>query len=145
MKIARKCQRGFSAIVAVILIVLLGLIGGYMSTLTSVSSINTTVSAGTMQAWFAARSGIEWAVQQIVVAAPGACPAVAPINLTGGNTNGYTVTLTCTRLPSPVAQYNESGIGMYNVYALTSRATRGNPGDVAYVSRQVNISITDAP
>ena len=71
MKIMKKWQRGFSAIVAVILIVLLALIGGYMATMTSVSSINTTVSAGTMQAWFAARSGIEWAVQQAVVAAPG--------------------------------------------------------------------------
>ncbi len=143
MKIMRKCQRGFSAIVAVILIVLLALIGGYMSTLTSVSSINTTVSAGTMQAWFAARSGIEWAVRDLIHGS-GACSSPT-INLTGGNTNGYAVVLTCTRLPSPVTQYNESGIGMYNVYALTSRATRGNPGDIAYVSRQVNISITDAP
>ena len=140
MRIMKKYQRGFSAIVAVILIVLLALIGGYMATMTSVSSINTTVSAGTMQAWFAARSGIEWAVQQAVVAAPGACPATPPINLTGGNTNGFTVTLTCS--PS---SFTESGIGTYNVYALTSRATRGNPGEPAYVSRQVNVSITDAP
>jgi len=138
----KKYQQGFSAIMAVILIVLLALIGGYMATLTSVSSINTTVSAGTMQAWFSARSGIEWAVQQIVVGAPGACPALAPINLAGGNTNGFTVTLTCLATP-----YTEIGIGVgaYNVYALTSRATRGNVGDAAYVSRQINVSITDAP
>ncbi len=141
MRIMRKCQRGFSAIVAVILIVLLALIGGYMATMTSVSSINTTVSAGTMQAWFAARSGIEWAVQQIIVTTPGACIASpTTFNLTGGNTNGFSVRLTCA--PS---SFNESGIGTYNVYALTSRATRGNPGEPVYVSRQVNVSITDAP
>jgi MSHA biogenesis protein MshP len=141
MKIMGKSQRGFSAIMAVILIVLLALIGGYMSTLTSVSSINTTVSAGTMQAWFAARSGIEWAVQQIIVAAPGACiTSPTTINLTGGNTNGFTVVLTCAASP-----FTESGIGTYNVYALTSIATRGNAGEPAYVSRQINISVTDAP
>lgn len=141
MKILKKCQRGFSAIVAVILIVLLALVGGYMSTLTSVSSINTTVSAGTMQAWFAARSGIEWAVQQIIVTSPGSCiSSPTTINLTGGSLNGFSVTLTC--VPS---SFTESGIGTYNVYALTSRASRGNPGDIAFVSRQVNLSITDAP
>ncbi len=141
MRVVRKCQRGFSAIMAVILIVLLALIGGYMATLTSVGSINTTVSAGTMQAWFAARSGVEWAVQQIIVAAPGVCiGSPTTINLSGGNTSGYRVVLTCAVTP-----FTESGIGTYNVYALTSRATRGNPGEPAYVSRQVNVSITDAP
>jgi MSHA biogenesis protein MshP len=146
MNIARKYQRGFSAIMAVILIVLLALMGGYMATLTSVGSVNTTVSAGTMQAWFAARSGIEWAVQRIIVTAPGACITTpTTINLTGGNTNGFTVVLTCAEQPVLPAQFNESGIGMYNVFAITSRATRGSPGGPAYVSRQVNISITDAP
>ncbi len=142
----KKRQQGFSAIVAVILIVLLALIGGYMSTLTSVSSLNTTVSAGTTQAWFAARSGIEWAVRQIIVAAPGACIASpTTINLSGGSSDGYSVTLTCAMLPSPATMFNESGIGNYNVFQLTSRATRGAAGDLAYVSRQINISITDAP
>lgn len=142
MKLLKKYQRGFSAIMAVVLIVLLALIGGYMATLTSVSSLNTTTSAGTMQAWFAARSGIEWAVQQIIVTAPGACfPSPITINLTGGNTNGYTVVLTC----APPTPFTELGIGGYNVYALTARATRGNAGSHGYVSRQINVSITDAP
>lgn len=140
MKVYRKRQQGVSAIVAVILIVLLALIGGYMATLTSVASISTTLSAGTMQSWFAARSGIEWAAQQIIVTAPGACIAPTTINLSGGSSDGFSVALTC--IPSA---FTESGIGTYNVYALTSRATRGNPGDIAYVSRQVNVSITDAP
>ncbi len=141
MKTFRKCQRGLSAVMAVILILVLALIGGYMATLTSVGSINTTVSAGTMQAWFAARSGIEWAVQQLFVTAPGACiGSPTTINLTGGNTNGYTVVLTCTP-----TSFTESGTGTYNVYALTSRATRGSSGGVGYVSRQVNLSVTDAP
>lgn len=56
MKTLKKAQKGFSIIVAVVLIVLFALIGGYMATLTSVGSLNTTVSAGGMQAWFAARS-----------------------------------------------------------------------------------------
>tara|TARA_R110000782_G_scaffold250847_5_gene338279 strand:- start:518 stop:943 length:426 start_codon:yes stop_codon:yes gene_type:complete len=137
----QKQQHGFSAIMALILIVLFALIGGYMATLSSVSSLNTTVSAGTMQAWFAARSGIEWAVQQIIVATPGVCiGSPTTINLSGGNTNGFTVVLTCN-----ATSYTETGIGTYDVYALTSRATKGNIGDPAYVSRQINVSITDAP
>ncbi len=141
MRIIRKLQQGFSAIMAVILIVLLALIGSYMATLTSVSSINTTLSAGTMQAWFAARSGIQWAVQQIIVAAPGACIASpTTINLSGGSASGFVVVLTCT-----TTIFTETGLGTYNVYALTSRATRGNPGEPVYVSRQVNVSVTDAP
>lgn len=141
MKSYRKCQRGFSAIAAIILIIMMALVGGYMSTLTSVGSVNSTISAGTMQAWFAARSGIEWAVQQIIVTAPGACiTSPTTINLTGGNTNGYTVVLTCV----PTA-FTETGIGTYNVYALTARATKGTAGNIGYVSRQLNLSITDAP
>jgi MSHA biogenesis protein MshP len=141
MRIVRKLQQGFSAIMAVILIVLLALIGSYMATLTSVSSINTTVSAGTMQAWFAARSGIQWAVQQIIIATPGFCIASpTTINLSGGSANGFVVVLSCA-----TTTFTETGLGTYNVYALTSRATRGNPGELAYVSRQINVSVTDAP
>jgi MSHA biogenesis protein MshP len=136
---SRKLQSGFSAIMAVVLIVLLALMGGYMATMTGISSINTTASAGTMQAWFAARSGVEWAAQQIIVSAPGACFATPPINLTGGNTDGFTVTLTCNATP-----HTESGIGGYNVYKIRSRATRGTPGSPVYVARQIDISITDA-
>ena len=111
MKLLGKCQQGFSAIIAVILVVLMGLVGLYMSTLTSVGSINTTVSAGSMQAWFAARSGIEWAVQQLIITAPGACiTSPTTINLTGGNTNGFSVVLTCTS-----SSFTEAGVGTYNV------------------------------
>lgn len=138
MKFARHCQRGFSAIMAVVLIVLLALLGGYMATQVSVGSINTTVSAGTMQAWFAARSGIEWAVRDLIV---GSATCTSPtFNLSGGNTSGFNVVLTCTS-----SSFTEAGVGTYNVYALTARATRGNPGDIAYVSRQINLSVTDAP
>ncbi len=58
----------------------------------------------------------------------------------GGNTDGYAVVLTCSSV-----SFTEAGVGTYNVYALTSRATKGSPGDIAYVSRQINLSVTDAP
>ncbi len=138
MRVLYKAQKGFSIIVAVVLIVLFALIGGYMATLTSVGSLNTTVSASGMQAWFAARSGIEWAVRDLIVGG-GGC-AGTPITLSGGNTDGFSVALTC----SP-ASFTEAGIGTYNVYNLTSRATRGTSGNIGYVSRQLDVSITDAP
>ena len=138
MIVLKKTQKGFSIIIAVVLIVLFALIGGYMATLTSVGSLNTTVSAAGMQAWFAARSGIEWAVRDLIIGG-GTC-AGDTINLSGGNTDNFTVVLTCTP-----GSFTEAGIGTYNVYDLTARATRGTTGTIGYVSRQLDVSITDAP
>lgn len=141
MRVIKKTQKGFSIIVAVVLIVLFALIGGYMATIVSVGSVNTTASKASMQAWFAARSGIEWAVRDLIHGS-GTCTAPT-INLSGGNTNGFSVVITCN--PSPSSPFTEAGIGTYNVYELTSRATRGTAGNIGYVSRQLNVSITDAP
>lgn len=146
--IIKKSQKGFSIIIAVVLIILLALIGSYMATLTIVSSVNTTVSAGTMQAWFAARSGIEWAVQNVIsanvcfTAADGnfATNGDGDFSINAGAINNFNITVTCA-----VDPYTESGPGFYNVYQITSRATRGTPGEIAYVSRQLNVSITNAP
>ena len=138
MRVLKKAQKGFSIIVAVVLIVLFALIGGYMATLTSVGSLNTTVSASGMQAWFAARSGIEWAVRDLIIGG-GGCPGTS-FSLAGGNTGDFSVSITC----SP-ASFTEAGIGTYNVYQLTSTATRGSAGSIGYVSRQLDVSITDAP
>ena len=138
MIILKKAQKGFSIIVAVVLIVLFALIGGYMVTLTSVGSVNTTVSSASMQAWFAGRSGIEWAIRDLIVGG-GGC-AGTTITLSGGNTGGFSVVITCAS-----SSFTEAGIGTYNVYRLTSRATRGSAGSIGYVSRQLNVSITDAP
>lgn len=130
----RNKQQGFSAITAVVLIVLFGLIGAYMATLTGVQTVTTTLSGGSMQAWFAARAGIETGVLRVT---NNTCGNFS-LSLTEGGSDRFQVEVTC----------NEESVfeapDTYSVYHLTSTATRGSPGTPAYVSRSIRVSVTDA-
>jgi MSHA biogenesis protein MshP len=132
-------QRGFSAITAVVLVVLFALIGAYMATLSGTQSMSTTASQGAMQAWFAAHSGVEWAVFRVLN--DNSCTAVngVTLNLNEGGAADYAVGLTCA-----ATSYTE-GPNTYNVYALTSSASRGTTGQVGYVSRIITTRVTNAP
>jgi MSHA biogenesis protein MshP len=147
VKVFRNKQAGFSAIIAVVLVVLFALLGTYMATLSNIGSLNTTQSLGSMQAWFAARSGVEWAVFRVIN--DGDCVAVnaaSPLNLTGGATNGFSVTLSCSVFDD---DGNNDGIDEgstnYNVYDIAVNASRGNIGEIIYLSKRINISVTDFP
>ncbi|MCZ6803360.1 MAG: hypothetical protein O7D86_05345 [Proteobacteria bacterium] len=151
MRIDHLTQKGFSAIMAVVMILLLALLGGYMATLTTIGSLNTTQSLSAVQAWFAARSGVEWGAYQVLnnqscIGFPGAL-----INPAGGAVN-FNVTVTCTlnNGGGAVASIDEGAgpppapiVNPYNVYAITATATRNNLGDVTYASRTINVSLFD--
>ena len=119
-----------------------------MTTLSSVSSLNTTQSLLTMQAWFAAKSGLNWAVYDAIQnnAALLNCNGGPDPNfaLAGGAANGYTIQVTCT-----TTNFVEAGVctvpNPCTTYLLTVFAENGNPGDLTYVSRTLTASITDAP
>ncbi len=142
-------QKGFSAIIAVVLIVLFALLGTYMATLSNIGSLNTTQSLGSMQAWFAARSGAEWAVYQALnrpacTCGTNCCTAAptintATINFTAGGINGFQSTISCGE-----SAVTEAGTS-YCVYDLSVVAERGTVGSMTYVSRVINVSMTDAP
>lgn len=141
-------QQGASAIIAIVLVVLLGLIGGYMATQSSVSSLSTTQSLGAMQSWYAARSGLDWAIFDAVN------NAAASLNCNGGPDPTFSVSagsgssfdlqITCSSV-----QFVEGGNcpnpSPCTSYSLTVQAERGNPGDLTYISRTLNASITDVP
>lgn len=129
-----KRQNGFSAIIVIVLIVLFALLGGYMATLTSVSAISTATSAAGIQAWFAARSGVELAVHQ---ALNGGC-ADSTVNLSGGGLGGFQAAITCNEI-SGITE----GADTYSVYDIGVTATRGTPGQETFVSRSVAVTITD--
>jgi MSHA biogenesis protein MshP len=132
-----KKQSGFSAIIVIVLIVLFALMGGYMATLTSVSAVSTATSAASIQAWFAARSGVEWAVYQALE--PGGCGNVtSPLNFSGGGLSGFQATISCNETLGIT-----EGPDTYNIYNIGVTATRGNPGQETYVSRSVTVTITD--
>jgi len=121
--------------------------GTYMATLSNIGSLTTTQSLGSMQAWFATKSGVEWAVFRVI--ADGDCVAVnaaSPLSLTGGATNGFSVTLTCNVFDDDGMNDGiDEGGTTYNVYDITANATKGNLGGITYLSKSINISVTDIP
>ena len=132
MNLLKKCQSGIITIIAIVALGLFAVIGVYMSTQFNTTAINTATSYLGIQGWFAARSGADWATHQALHAA--SCPASTGLTVTG-----YSVTVTCN--PTAVSE----GPDNYVVYDISSRAAKGSPGDVGFVSRIVNISVTDAP
>lgn len=143
----KHIQKGFSAIIALVLIVLLALLGIYMATLSNVSSFGTTQSLGSMQAWFAAKSGFQWAVQRVI--STNACFTAADGNfattgdgdftINAGGINNFNITVSCA-----AAAYTEAST-TYNVYTIASTSERGAAGDITYISRTINAKVTDFP
>lgn len=137
MRSSSRYQHGFSAITALVLIVVFALLGAYMATLVGTQSITSTLSAGGIQAWFAARAGVERAAHAVTIG--NGCVDV-PASITPANTGGFTVNLACNAV-----SVLENPPPTYNVYQISATATRGAPGDIAFVSRSIRVSITDAP
>jgi len=130
-------QGGFSAIIVIVLIVLFALIGGYMATLSSVSAVSTASSGAAIQAWFAARSGMEWGVHRALNLV--SCVGVdgQSINFSGGSLNGFQAQIGC--VPTSVTEAPVT----YNIYNITVTASRGTVGDAGYASRTIVATATD--
>ncbi len=148
MSRSRKTQHGQGAIAVIILIVLFSLIGAYMSTLSTSSTMNTILSGGSIQAWFASRSGVEWAVHQalnrpVCVCGGTTCCSAgtaidgATINFTGGGTLGYQANIDCTETSLTEGSNN------YCIYNIGVTATRGSAGAETYVARRIEVTVTD--
>lgn len=129
----RGCRRqtGFSALIALVLVTLLGLIGLYMTTQGTVASVSAATSFSGIRATFAALSGTDWGALR---ALNGSCAASTTFNV-----DDYTVTVTCSGV-----SVTESP-ATYNIYTITSTATRGTNGDLGRVSRSMRTFVTDAP
>lgn len=143
MKTGRARQNGFSAITAVVLIVLFALLGTYMASMSSLSVLNTTQSGSAIQAWFAARSGVEWAVQRALSgsASDSSCSCSAAndtLNFSEAGLDGYTATVSCNG-----SEIDEAGTN-YCVYDLSVTASNNNPA-LTSVSRTISFSITGRP
>lgn len=139
-------EQGLGALTIIIFLVLLGLLGVYMNSMTTLSTLNTSASAGSMQAWFAARSGAEWGIYQALnrpaCTCGSNCCAAAPsiggatINFSGGGTNNYQAVLDCNETPE-----NEGGTA-YCIYDIGVTASAGSPGEVTYARRRLELTIT---
>ncbi len=129
-----KKIRGFSMVMVVVVITLFALIGGYMATMVTTSSLSASFTFGGMQGWFAAHSGTEWAMWQVLHSGTG-CGSF-PASFTIDN---FDINITCSS-----AAVTE-GPDSYTVYDLVTTTNRGSQGDSGYILRQVRTSVTDAP
>ena len=139
-------QAGVSAILVVVLISLFALLGTYMASMSTLGSLTTTQSGSAMQAWFAARTGAEWAVHRSLAASDGGCSCAAncctgingqTLSFTEGGLSGFQATISCT-----ARDVREAGAN-YCVYDLGISATNNSAAPMTSVSRTLTLSITD--
>ena len=136
MRPRARNQAGFSIMIVVVLLVLLATIGGFLATTGTVPHVAAALSQAGVQGWFAARSGLEWAVFDALDS--GSCPS-ASFQPPGSAFAGLNVAISCNF--SSVSE----GSNVYNVYVITATATRGSAGAPDRASRTIRAKITNAP
>ncbi|MCW8904150.1 pilus assembly protein MshP [Sedimenticola sp.] len=123
-------QHGFSLISTLFMLVVLAALGSYMVRLNISQQTTTTLSLQSVRAWYAASSGLEWAVYQINT--NNSCPGVP----SSFNADGFTITLSgCTAYP-----VTEGAIS-YTLYDLQIEASRGSFGLADYVARRLRATV----
>ena len=127
----------------VILLVIFVAVGFFMATRGNVAHLSVAMSARTMQAWFAAQSGMEWAVHQATAsqaehdAICGDPATTTTFTIPAGASAGYSLDISC----ADSGGFTEGGLA-YEVDLITVVATDGLPGDVTFVSRTVQAVVT---
>jgi MSHA biogenesis protein MshP len=131
----RGPQRGLAVVAAIFLLVVLGLLGAMIVALSSTQQVGQARDLAGSSAYFAARTGIEWGVYQVL--RNGSCTAGSTLPALGGSATGLTVSVNCTAS----GPFDEGGNSVL-VYKLVSTATRGTPGATDYVDRQLQAVVS---
>ncbi len=133
-------QQGFILVSTVIVItVFMVLMGTYMVNLVGNQRVSTSLSQRSIQARFAAHSGMQWAINDARHhnANHLNCGQIAPtFTLTGGGTRGFTVTVNCVATPMTDGNNNN-----YTVYVLKVTAFQGMINRSNYVTRTIQQTI----
>ena len=139
-----RSQRGFAMITVALLLIVMVTVGVFMATRSSVQHLSVGLSIRTIQAWFAAQSGLEWAVAQATsdqASHDALCDDGGTINttfmLTGGAADGYDILITC----NDSGGYQEGGVN-FEVDQITVTATQATPGDVTFARRTIEAVVT---
>ncbi len=130
-----KEARGFAIVAAIFLLVVLALLGAMIVALSTTQQIGQARDLLGTRAYFAARAGIEWSVYQAL--RNSSCAASSTLPALAGSAQGFTVAVTC----AASGPFDEGGTSV-TVYQLTSTATRGTPGAVDYVDRQLQAVVS---
>lgn len=128
-------SRGFALVSAVFLVVVLSLLGTLIVSLSTTQQIGAVRDLFGSQAYFAARTGIDWGVHRVLQG--GACAASTTLPALGGSASGFTVTVAC----SGSTPQDEGGVNV-TVYQITSTASRGTLGAHDYAERQLQAVVS---
>lgn len=131
----RHKKQGFALIAAIFILVILGVLSAFVVNISAITHRTTTYALEGARALFAARSGLEWATQQ-VVSNPTSCPSNTTLHLTQSGASGFDVAVTCT-----ATSFTE-GNNTFNLFEISSVASRGAFGTVDFVSREMKVFVT---
>ena len=131
-------KRGFSLVSAVFILVILSLTGVYALKLSSNTNAARVLSNDGIRAYFAANSGLEWGLYQ-VINNPSACPPTTTLSLSQGGLVHFQTVVSCS-----MSSFTESS-NNYNIFTITSAASRGQTTDFDYVTVTLISTLTTAP
>lgn len=124
-----KRQRGFSLVAAIFIVTVLAALGAFLLVLSGVAHQVPVMGSNGVQAFHAARSGLEWGIA-------GAVNTDNAANCNGAFALGaYSVTVSCN---PPTAH---DGI---NIYVINAVATTGTPGTLGYARREMAATVSPA-
>lgn len=129
-------EHGFSLPMAIFVVVILAFAGAMMLNLSGAQRQTAVLSHQGARAFSAARSGVEWGIEQAM--GSGTCPATTTLTLSEGGLKGFSTQVSCTS-----TQHTESG-ATFRVFVLTSVATYGSFGDRDYVRRRLQVTAANA-
>ena len=127
-------QAGFALAASIFVLVVLSTLSVYLVTLSGVQNETVRLSVQGERAHFAARSGMEWPIADIInSSASGLSCGAGPVvfALTEGALDGFSVSVDCT------ATAVTEGASSYTLYALNATATTGTVGTPSYASRDL--------
>lgn len=141
VRIHRGGQRGYFTLFAVFIITVLSVLGVYMAGILSTGTTASAMSIRREQAYFAARSGLEWAINRAyqglvhdTLCSTGPATSTS-FTMTGGATDGYMVTLSCD--DQLAGGFDEAGVGLYEVDQMSVTARKGSLGNSGLVTHTV--------
>lgn len=121
-------QRGISLVIVIFLLAVVSVLTLSMINLSGTQHISSLYTYRGAQAYFAARSGIEYAVAQLV--SGGACA--------DQTISGFAVSITCP----PVGTYNEGNAAApYTIYRVTATASDGTFQVPDVANRRLTVTV----
>jgi MSHA biogenesis protein MshP len=133
IKINIKKQRGISIIIVIFLLAVVSVMAVSMMNLSGTQHISSLYTVQGTQAYFAARSGLEYAISRVVVDGQNCGGIASPLSI-----SGYDVNIAC----GLAGNYDEGNAAApYNIYRLTATASSGNFQAPSVVNRQITVTV----